>query len=57
VTERGIGCEFCDWTGQIERGSGRVYIAGGEVVDDLYLVPCPVCAPPDPDEDEEGPSD
>ena len=51
---RGIGCEYCDGTGVIQQGSGHTYIAGGDVNEDWYDVPCPMCSPPDePDSEPE----
>ena len=48
----GIGCKHCDGTGWLDAGSGRAYIAGGNVYEDELLFACPHCTPPDLPDDE-----
>ncbi len=50
--ERGVGCSHCGYTGVVESGSGRVWVSGGEVYEDIYEQPCPDCTPPDMPEPE-----
>jgi hypothetical protein len=45
--QRGIGCKYCDYTGVIECGTGRVWVSGGEAYEDLFEEPCPYCTPPE----------